>query len=102
MAASEVEAYYDLVAALAWDPTSEETGYEAVNLLDGLDVTWWLAASGATQYLTFDSGVGNTVSADYLALGSGHNLNTVGATATWQYATDPAGRKKLQLFLQRT
>ena len=90
MAWAAVEIYYLLVASLVWTPTSEETGYEASNLIDGLDVTWWLATSSATQYLTFDSGFGNTVSADYLAIGSGHNLSTIGATVTWQYSTDAA------------
>lgn len=86
MAAEPTEVYYKLSDSLVWTPTSEETGFEASNLLDGLDVTWWLSTSGATQYLTYDSGVGNTIDFDYMALGADHNLNTVGATVTWQKA----------------
>ena len=88
MAASEVEAYYDLPIGFVLTPTSEETGFEAANLIDGLDVTWWLSTSGATQYLTYDSGAGNTIDFDYLAVGAGHNLFTVGATITWQRSVD--------------
>jgi len=53
---SEVEAYYK-APVTSWTPTSETTGYEADNMLDGLDVTWWKATSSADQELIFDSGV---------------------------------------------
>ena len=86
MASEAVEAYYELSDGLTLTPTTEETGFEASNLLDGLDVTWWLSTSGATQYLTYDSGVDNTIDFDYLAIGAGHNLFDVGATVTWQKA----------------
>ena len=56
MAWGKVKAYYDTPTGLEWTPTSEEAGYEAVNLTDGLDVTWWRAATSADQDLIFDNG----------------------------------------------
>jgi hypothetical protein len=40
----------------AYTPTSEESGFEASNLLDGLDSTFWKATSSATQEFIFDKG----------------------------------------------
>lgn len=80
---SEVEAYYK-TPVTGWTPTSEVAGFEADNMLDGLDVTWWRATGSGDQELVFDAGDGNTIDFDYLAIGAGHNLNTIGATVTWQ------------------
>ena len=81
---SEVEAYYK-TPVTAWTPTSEVSSFEADNMLDGLDTTWWKATGSGDQELVFDAGVDNTIDFDYLAIGAGHNLNTIGATVTWQY-----------------
>jgi hypothetical protein len=65
--------------------TSEESGFEDDNLTDGLESTHWTATSTATQELIHDAGLGNTVTADFMALG-GHNLS--GCTVTLKESSD--------------
>lgn len=67
--------------------TSAATGFPVANVLDMLEGTLWKATSTSDQYIAFDAGVGNTYTADYVAIG-GHNLNTAGATLTLQYSTN--------------
>lgn len=55
MAFDKVEAYYR-TRVESWTPTSEETGFEADNMLDGLDTTWWRATSSADQEIVYDNG----------------------------------------------
>lgn len=83
---SSIELYYEhsLAGLVA---TSEVAGYPVANLLNRIDGNLWKATSTATQYITFDAGVGNTYSPDYLLLHL-HNLHTAGATIVLQYSTD--------------
>ena len=67
--------------------TSTSVGFALTNVFNWLEVNSWKASSSATQNLTFDSGVGNSHDADYVAV-MGHNLNTIGATLKLQYSTD--------------
>lgn len=83
---AKVKIYYKTSLA-SLTATSTATDYNVDNLLDFLENTSWKATSTATQYITYDAGVGNTYTADSLAI-SGHNLNTVGATLSLEYSTD--------------
>jgi hypothetical protein len=86
MSWSPIEFYYKhgLSGLVA---TSAATGYPVSNILQPVDGTLWKATSTATQYITFDAGVGNTYSPDYLLIHN-HNLFTAGATVVLQYSTD--------------
>jgi hypothetical protein len=85
MSWGDVTFLYDNIGA--YTPTSEESGFEAVNLTDGLESTHWTATSTATQELIYDAGVGNTVTCDFMAIG-GHNL--AGATVKLEESADAA------------
>lgn len=68
--------------------TSTASGYSVASIYNMLEVNSWVSGGTTSpQYLTLDLGVGNTATADYLAI-IGHNLNTIGATITLQYSTD--------------
>ena len=84
MSWGDVTFLYNTVAPFV--ATSEETDFEAINLSDGLDSTHWTATSTVTQELIYDAGLGNTLTADYMSLGSGHNLS--GATVTVKKSSD--------------
>lgn len=56
--------------------TSEVTGFEASKLLDRMESTWWKATSTADQFIAFDAGAGNTISADYFGVAN-HNLSGI-------------------------
>ena len=62
---------HDLSGLIA---TSEVTGFEVGKILDRLESTWWKATSSADQFIVFDAGAGNTISADYLGVAN-HNLS---------------------------
>jgi len=93
---SPVELYYNhsLAGLVA---TSEATGYPVSNLLNRIDGNFWKATSTATQYITFDAGVGNTYSPDYLLIYN-HNLHTAGATIVVQYSTDNFAANTVDAF----
>lgn len=86
MSFAPVEIYYQhsLASLVA---TSAESGYPASNILGGTDAIPWKATTNATQYITFDAGVGQTYSPDYLLIFT-HNLGSIGATVSLQYSTD--------------
>jgi hypothetical protein len=67
--------------------TSTASGYDIENVLNRLEVLKWISALTTTQYITFDAGAGEAVTADYIII-HGHNLNTAGATITLQYSDD--------------
>lgn len=68
--------------------TSTASGYTLTDIYNMLESnTWKSAVTTNPQYITYDAGVGNTATADYLAI-IGHNLKTIGATITLQYSTD--------------
>lgn len=83
MSWGDVTFLYDNIGA--YTATSGEDGFEDVNLADGLDSTHWTATSTATQELIHDAGLGNTVTADFMAIG-GHNL--AGATVKLEESAD--------------
>jgi hypothetical protein len=85
MSWGDVTFLYDNIGT--YTATSEETGFEAVNLVDGLESTHWTATSTATQEIIHDAGVGNTVTCDFMAIG-GHNLS--GATVKLEESADAA------------
>lgn len=70
--------------------TSTASGYTLTDIYNMLETNMW--KSGVTtnpQYITYDAGVGNTKTADYLAI-IGHNLKTIGATIVLQYSATGA------------
>jgi hypothetical protein len=67
--------------------TSTASGYDVANLLNRLELNGWKATSTATQYITFDAGLGNTYAADYVAI-SGHNLFTADSLISVEYSDD--------------
>ena len=67
--------------------TSTASGYDVENVLNRLELKKWISAVTTTQYITFDAGSGETITADYIVI-HGHNLNTAGATITLQYSDD--------------
>ena len=68
---------------------STATGsFDVDYIFNMLETNMWKSANTTDpQYITYDAGVGNTRSADFLAI-IGHNLNTISATVTLQYSTD--------------
>lgn len=81
---SKMKAYYkhelsDLVAS------ASAVGYDVGNLLIFLEGSLWKGVGTGTHTITFDAGVGNTISADYVGVAN-HNLS--GATFKLQYSTD--------------
>jgi hypothetical protein len=81
---AKVKAYYDhdLSGLVASATTS---GYSVDNLLIFLESSLWKGVGTGTHTITFDAGVGNTVTADYVGVAN-HNLS--GATFKLQYSTD--------------
>ena len=71
--------------------STEASGdFDVDYLHNWLETNRWKAEDSGLadpQFITFDAGVGNTETADYIAI-LGHNLNTAGATVTLQYSTD--------------
>jgi len=68
--------------------TSTATGdYDVANLLEMREDTFWKATTTADQYITFDAGVGNTITADYLAI-AGHNLSSPDISFLLEYSSD--------------
>jgi len=69
--------------------TSTATGdYAAAYLYNMLETNMWLSADASSlQYITYDAGAGNVMTADYLAV-IGHNLKSAGAAVTLQYSDD--------------
>ena len=68
--------------------STESGDYNVDYLFNMLETNYWKSANTTDpQYITYDAGVGNTMSADYLII-QGHNLNTASATVTLQYSTD--------------
>lgn len=92
MAWAKVRIYYETMlgsTGSTFTATSTASGdYSATYLFNMLEINSWKAANTTTpMYLTYDAGVGNTKTADYLII-LGHNLNTIAATVTLQYSTD--------------
>jgi len=86
MSWSPVVFYYDHGLS-GLTATYAHASYPVANILDRVDGTMWKSTATATQYITFDAGVGVTISPDYLLI-SNHNLKTAGATIVLQYSTD--------------
>jgi hypothetical protein len=80
--------------SLGWTTTPTVTSalaaYPASALFDGSRHTLWWATSSATQYITWDAGVGLTASCDYLVISRADLLVAAGSTVTVQYSTDMA------------
>jgi hypothetical protein len=75
-------------STLAADSTESTGDFNVDYIFNMLETNMWKSANTTDpQYITFDAGVGNTKSADFLAI-IGHNLNTISATVTLQYSTD--------------
>ena len=77
-------------STVGWQTASSTaTGdYSVAYLFNWLETNMWKAANTTTpMYITYDAGVGNTASPDYLAI-LGHNLKTIDATIVLQYSTD--------------
>ena len=86
--------YYDTMlgssgSSFSATSTSSTASFSIDNVYNFLEVNRWQAASSATQFLTYDAGVGNTKSADYLCI-MGHNFNTAGASLSLQASTSGA------------
>jgi len=81
---AKVKAYYkhELTGLVA---SATTTGYSVDNLLIFTEGSLWKGVGTGTHTITFDAGVGNTVSADYVGVAN-HNLS--GATFKLQYSTD--------------
>lgn len=81
---SKVKAYYkhELSGLIASATTS---GYSVDSLLIFLESSLWKGVGTGTHTITFDAGVGNTITADFVGV-AGHNLS--GATFKLQYSTD--------------
>ena len=74
-------------STLAADSTASGD-YDVDYIFNMLETNMWKSANTTDpQYITYDAGAGNTVSADYLVI-LGHNLSTISATVTLQYSTD--------------
>ena len=67
------------------EPSTEESGYEAVNVVDALLYKKWRTETDTGEYIVFDAGSGNTFTLDSVAV-SGHNLSS-GATIKFQMHT---------------
>jgi hypothetical protein len=67
--------------------TSTLSGTNVANLLDRLEVNFWIATSTATQYITFDAGTGNEYTADYFAVAN-HNVTSQDGLINLQYSSD--------------
>jgi hypothetical protein len=68
--------------------TTATGDYSAAYIFNMLETNMWKAANTTTPvYLTYDAGVGNTKSADYIAM-AGHNLSSIGASVTLQHSPD--------------
>lgn len=81
---SKVKVYYKhALSGLVASATA--AGYGVDNLLIFLEGSLWKGVGTGTHTITFDAGVGNTVSADYVGVAN-HNLS--GATFKLQYSND--------------
>lgn len=62
--------------------------YSVEYLYNMLETNMWLSADASSpQYITYDAGAGNVMTADYLAI-IGHNLKSAGAAIKLQYSDD--------------
>jgi hypothetical protein len=78
---AKVKAYYDHnLSGLTASATA--TGYSVDNLLIFLESSLWKGVGTGDHTITFDAGVGNTVTADYVGVAN-HNLS--GTTFKLQY-----------------
>lgn len=70
---SKVKAYYkyELTSLVASNTAS---GYSVDNLLIFLESSLWKGVGSSDHYISFDAGVGNTISADYFGVAN-HNLS---------------------------
>lgn len=65
--------------------TTEDANYPVSNILDRLNGTLYKGLTTVTHYITYDAGVGNSITCDYFALG-GDNL--AGATVALEFSDD--------------